>query len=179
MITTLAALLRYTIKGGNLIDLDTELKYVDKYLTLQKARFGDRLQYAIDVDPALLACSVPKLGLLALVENSIVHGIQGDVESIRLSISCKARDGMADICVEDDGAGISEAQLQRLRESLQDETVVVMQNIGIGNLSSRLRLLYGDRARLEIDSTSEPTRHTTVRILIPLEVQEDVYGADH
>jgi sensor histidine kinase YesM len=86
---------------------------------------------------------------------------------------------MADICVEDDGAGIPEAQLHQLRESLQDETVVVMQNIGIGNLSSRLRLLYGDRARLEIDSVSEPTRRTTVRILIPLEVQEDVYGADH
>ena len=179
MITTLASLLRYTIRGGNLTDLKTELAYVGKYLTLQKARFGERLQYTIDADESLLPHSVPKLGLLALVENSIVHGIQGDVESIRLSISCKARDGMADICVEDDGAGISEAQLQRLRESLQDETVVVMQNIGIGNLSSRLRLLYGDRARLEIDSISEPTRRTTVRILIPLEVQNDVYGADH
>ena len=45
MITTLASLLRYTIRGGNLTDLKTELVYVDKYLTLQKARFGERLQY--------------------------------------------------------------------------------------------------------------------------------------
>lgn len=179
MITTLAALLRYTIKGGNLTDLDTELKYVGKYLTLQKARFGERLQYEIDADPALLNCSVPKLGLLALVENSIVHGMQGSVDAIQLSIACAIRGDMADIRVTDDGAGIPEERLRELREAMDDETVVVMQNIGLGNLSSRLRLLYEGRARLEIDSVAEPPRRTTVRILIPMEVSEDVRNADH
>jgi two-component system sensor histidine kinase YesM len=179
MITTLAALLRYTIKGGNLIDLDTELKYVDKYLTLQKARFGERLQYAIDVDTALLGCSVPKLGLLALVENSIVHGMQGSVDAIRLTLECRDRGDMADIRVTDDGAGISEARLRQLRASMADETVVVMQNIGLGNLSSRLRLLYEGRARLEIESVAAPERRTTVRIRIPKEAAEDVHNADH
>ena len=179
MITTLAALLRYTIKGGNLIDLDTELKYVDKYLTLQKARFGERLQYAIDVDPALLGCSVPKLGLLALVENSIVHGMQGSVDAIRLTLECRDRGDMADIRVTDDGAGISEARLRQLRASMADETVVVMQNIGLGNLSSRLRLLYEGRARLEIESVAAPERRTTVCIRIPKEAAEDVHNADH
>ena len=179
MITTLASLLRYTIRGGNLISLDTELQYAGKYLTLQKARFGDRLQYTIDADPALLPRSVPKLGLLALVENSIVHGMQGSVEAIHLSISCALQGDTALICVTDDGAGIPEARLRQLREAMQDETVVVMQNIGLGNLSSRLRLLYDGRASLEIDSASEPLRQTTVRILIPLEVMDDVRHPDH
>jgi len=81
--------------------------------------------------------------------------------------------------VTDDGAGIPEARLRQLREAMQDETVVVMQNIGLGNLSSRLRLLYDGRASLEIDSASEPLRQTTVRILIPLEVMDDVRHPDH
>lgn len=179
MITTLASLLRYTIKGGNLTDLATELEYVGKYLTLQKARFGDRLRYEIDADEALLDKSVPKLGLLALVENSIVHGMRDSVDSICLTIACKVRGDMADICVSDDGAGIPEARLQELRASMNDETVVVMQNIGLGNLSSRLRLLYEGRACLEIDSVTEPERRTTVRILIPTEVSRDDRHADH
>lgn len=179
MITTLASLLRYTIKGGNLADLATELEYCGKYLTLQKARFGERLQYEIDADEALLGQSVPKLGLLALVENSIVHGMRGSVDAVRLTIACKAGPGEADIRVTDDGAGIPEERLRELREQMKDETIVVMQNIGIGNLSSRLRLLYEGRASLEIDSVSEPRRRTTVRIRIPLEVKENVRHADH
>lgn len=179
MITTLASLLRYSIKGGNLVDLKTELEYVEKYLTLQVSRFGERLQYRIDADEALLERSVPKLGLLALAENSIVHGMQGDVEAIHLVLSCRLREGQADIRVTDDGAGIPPQRLDQLRAAMADETVVVMQNIGLGNLASRLRLLYNGSAKLMIDSTAGPPRQTTVRIQIPLEVMTDVHGPDH
>ena len=86
---------------------------------------------------------------------------------------------MAEIRVTDDGAGISGERLRQLRASMADETVVVMQNIGLGNLSSRLRLLYEGRARLEIESVAAPERRTTVRIRIPKEAAEDVHNADH
>ena len=74
---------------------------------------------------------------------------------------------------------LARQELDRLRASMADETVVVMQNIGLGNLSSRLRLLYEGRARLEIDSVAAPERRTTVRILIPKEAAGDVHNADH
>ncbi len=179
MITTLASLLRYTIKGGNLSALSTEIEYVGKYLSIQKARFGERLQYALDADEALLPRRVPKLGLLALVENSIVHGMQGDVDAVSLSIACRVEGGDAVILVRDDGAGIPPERLRQLRESLEDGTVVVLQNIGIGNLASRLRLLYSGRAKLEIESRAVPSRETTVCIRIPMEVLEHVQDADH
>ena len=169
MITALASLLRYSIRGGNLAALSTELEYVGKYLSLQKARFGDRLQYEINAEQALMPRDVPKLGLLALVENSIVHGMRDNVDAIHLSITCAAVDGMADIRVTDDGAGIPEERLQELRRMLEDDAVVDTRNIGVGNLASRLRLLYDGRARMIIDSVSEPERRTTVRILIPME----------
>ena len=169
MITALASLLRYSIRGGNLAALSTELEYVGKYLSLQKARFGDRLQYEINAEQALMPRDVPKLGLLALVENSIVHGMRDNVDAIHLSITCAAVDGMADIRVTDDGAGIPGERLQELRRMLEDDAVVDTRNIGVGNLASRLRLLYDGRARMIIDSVSEPERRTTVRILIPME----------
>ena len=169
MITTLAALLRYSIRGGNLTALSTELEYVGKYLSLQKARFGERLQYEIEAEEGLMDRNVPKLGLLALAENSIVHGMQGTVDAICLSISCVSRDGMVDIRVIDDGAGISRERLQELRDMIGGDIAVNTRSIGVGNLASRLRLLYDGRARLTIDSVSEPERRTTVRILIPME----------
>jgi len=169
MITTLASLLRYSIKGGNLAALSTELEYAGKYLSLQKARFGDRLQYEINAEQALMPREVPKLGLLALVENSIVHGMRDSVDAIHLSITCEAVEGMADIRVTDDGAGIPGERLQELRRMLEDDAVVDTRNIGVGNLASRLRLLYDGRARMIIDSVSEPERRTLVRILIPIE----------
>ena len=169
MITTLAALLHYSIRGGNLTALSTELEYVGKYLSLQKARFGERLQYEIRAEDTLMDCDVPKLGLLALVENSIVHGMQGSVDAIRLSITCASSDGMMDIRVIDDGAGISPERLQELRGMIEADVAVDPRNIGVGNLASRLRLLYDGRARLTIDSVTEPERCTTVRILIPME----------
>ena len=170
MITALAALLRYSIRGGNLTALSTELEYVGKYLSLQKARFGERLQYVIEAEDALMDREVPRLGLLALVENSIVHGMRGSVDAIRLSITCASVDGMADIRVVDDGAGIPPERLLELRKIIDGDAIVDTQNIGVGNLASRLRLLYEGRARLDINSVSEPERSTTVRIVIPMEV---------
>ena len=140
-----------------------------KHLSLQKARFGERLQYGIEAEEGLMDRNVPKLGLLALAENSIVHGMQGNVDAICLSISCVSRDGMVDIRVIDDGAGIPRERLQELRDMIGGDIAVNTRSIGVGNLASRLRLLYDGRARLTIDSVSEPDRRTTVRILIPME----------
>ncbi|MGN0773427.1 MAG: sensor histidine kinase [Candidatus Ventricola sp.] len=179
LITTLSSMLRYTIKGGNFADLSSELDHVRRYLTIQKARFGDRLEYDLRADEALLHKSFPKLSLLSLVENSIVHGMKGEVDKIHLSIECLIQNGVSVICVQDDGAGIPPDQLADLRRIFQDENVVFMQKIGLSNLASRLRLLYDGQAFVEIDSVSSPSRQTSIRILIPMEVLEHAQHLDH
>lgn len=178
MVSALAALLRYSIKGGNMAALSTELEYVEKYLLLQKARFNDRLNYTFQADEALLTCSVPKLSLLSLVENSIVHGMGGEVESIHLAIACKIVETNACLSVMDDGLGITSDYLQELRNMIAADGIAVTQNIGLNNLTSRLRLLYGGTARLEIDSVQNSARHTVITMVIPLEVLNNVSGAD-
>ncbi|MBR2698107.1 MAG: two-component sensor histidine kinase, partial [Clostridia bacterium] len=164
--------------GGNLVKLSTELEIVEKYLWLQKSRFGERLEYAFDVDDRLRDADVPKLGLLALVENSVVHGMGGDVEAVRLGIRCRVEGDSAVIRVEDDGAGIPPERMAEIRAMLDRDDVVVTRNIGLCNLATRLRLLYGGAARLAIESDPAPERRTAVSMIIPMEVLQNAQGAD-
>ncbi len=177
MITSLASLLRYSVKGGNLAALETEIDHVEKYLSLQKARFGDRLAYELSAEPSLLLMMVPKLGLLSLAENSITHGFKGGVTEIRILIHAEKQGGDMVLQVWDDGCGIEKDKLNELRGSLAKPNVVITQNIGLMNLASRLKLLYGDRARIEIRSRTLSPRETVVSIIIPLEVLESVQSA--
>lgn len=176
MVTSLASLLRYSIKGGNLASLSTELDYVEKYLSLQKARFGSRLTYEMHAEDALLKLNLPKLGLLSLVENSITHGLRGDVAAIHIVLKAETRGEEAVFTVGDDGCGIDSDKLNELREAITGPAVTITKNIGLLNLNSRLKLLYEGRARLDIESSSYP-RQTTVAIFIPLEVLYNVQGA--
>lgn len=174
MITALAALLRYTIRGGNLIALSTELEYVRKYLSLQKARFGDRLDFDIQADESLMNMEVPKLGLLALTENAITHGMADRTEPLTITIICKAMPDCADLRVINNGNCIPPEKLRELQDSVREESVNLEKNIGLGNLATRLRLIYGDKARLEITSGSESGQETMVKLIIPREVRRHV-----
>lgn len=178
MVTSLAALLRYTVRGGNLARLSTELDTVKKYLMLQKSRFDERLMYEIHADERLLDADVPKLGLLALTENAIVHGMAGAAEGIHMAISCLIEGENAVIRVSDDGAGIPPERMAEIRRMIAGDGGVPGRNIGLGNLASRLRLLYGGRAWIEVDSRVAPERETVVRMMIPMEVLEHAQGAD-
>lgn len=176
MVTSLALLLRYAIRGGNLATLQDELSRVRDYLYLQQARFGDRLQVDVHTDDALLGLRLPKLGLLSLVENSIVHGLRGDVTSIRLQLAATVESGVARLTVKDDGCGIPPDQLAQLTRALEDPNVTITQNVGLMNLAGRFKLLYNGRARILLQSTDQP-RETTVTLLIPLEVQPHAEGS--
>ncbi len=177
MVTSLAALLRYSIKGGNLAALGTELGYVEKYLSLQKARFGERLAYECHAEETLRPFAVPKLGLLSLAENSILHGLAGAATQIHISIEAGVVGGEMLLRVTDDGSGIGVEKLAELRAALADPNVTITRNIGLINLASRLKLLYGGRARIDIQSRTAPPRLTVVCIAIPLEVLERVQSA--
>jgi len=176
MVTSLAALLRYSVKGGNLAALGTELEHVNKYLSLQKARFGERLAFTCTAEAALLPLAAPKLGLLSLAENSIIHGLAGSAASIRIAVEATLERGELLLCVTDDGCGIDGEKLRVLREALAGPDVVITQNIGLLNLASRLKLLYNGRARITVNSRTEQPRQTVVSIAIPMEVMEGVQG---
>lgn len=152
IVVSFANLMRYNINYGNTeVPLQTDLKYIKDYLMLQKMRFNERLDYHIEVDPALESCKIPKLLIQPIIENSVKHGIE-NTRHLTININIKrVRDHM-EICVEDDGQGIEAERLAYLRTILADKGEVP-EHIGLYNSHKVIQLLYSEPYGLSIKST--------------------------
>lgn len=146
-------------KAEAMTPLRDELRFIDDYLSIEMVRFGDKLRYEQDIDPATLNMLVPSMILQPLVENSIKHGLANRISGGRILIRSVRHDGRVLITVEDDGEGIAEDRLARIFEPSDDK------GIGIGNVNERLRVLFGDNYRMAIDS--RPQEGTRTEIDLP------------
>jgi two-component system LytT family sensor kinase len=154
LLVCLGDLLRMALeRRENEITLQSELEFVGKYLEIEQTRFHDRLKVHMDVPPDLLEVYVPSLALQPLVENAIKHGISVDSSAGRLEIAAKRHNGRVWLCVRDDGPG--PAPRSRLRFG-----------VGLTNIKSRLKQLYGDESSLEL--TGGNGRGCEAIITIPL-----------
>jgi two-component system LytT family sensor kinase len=154
LLVCLGDLLRMALeRRENEITLQSELEFVSKYLEIEQTRFHDRLKVHMDVPPDLLAVYVPSLALQPLVENAIKHGISVDSSAGRLEIAAKRHNGRVWLSVRDDGPG--PAPGSRLRFG-----------VGLTNVQSRLKQLYGDESSLEL--TGGNGRGCEAIITIPL-----------
>jgi len=154
LLVSLGDLLRMALeRRENEITLQSELEFVGKYLEIELTRFHDRLKVHMDIPPDLLGVYVPSLALQPLVENAIKHGISVDSAAGRLEIAAKLHNGRVWLCVRDDGPG--PAPGSRLRFG-----------VGLTNVQSRLKQLYGDESSLEL--TGGNGRGCEAIITIPL-----------
>lgn len=142
MVESLGYLLRATLSdSGKMVTLRQELDFVSCYLTIQKTRFEEQLQYTIDVDPALMELSVPKLILQPLVENSIQHAMEEMVEVCQISVHAFRKEGFAYIDVANSGSVFPEQLLEKIADgSIQPNGF----GIGLTNIDQRLRLTFGE-----------------------------------
>ncbi len=166
-------------KGKEFLTIQDELENMSSYLAIQKMRYGDKFDYTIDFEKALLQRMTVKLILQPIVENAIYHGIKEKEGSGTIRIRARLVDDAADVelLIQDDGPGIHPAKLelinQRLAEGLLLETAATeSEGYGIYNVNERIRLYFGDRYGLKI--ASEWGRGTTVRILIPALRREEI-----
>ena len=168
MINAIASMLRYSIKDGDFSLLEQELKYVSDYLFLQQSRFDEHLGYELLIDEETRKITIPKISILTLVENSILHGMEEEVSQIRIWVETSLEDDLLKICVRDNGCGMNPEKLDalksRLRESVEHRNET---GIGLTNLYSRLTLLYNGLADMKIESTY--LKGTAVTLLIPYE----------
>jgi LytS/YehU family sensor histidine kinase len=154
LLVCLGDLLRMALeRRENEITLQSELEFVGKYLEIEQTRFHDRLKVHMDVPPDLLAVYVPSLALQPLVENAIKHGISADSAAGRLEIAAKRHNGRVWLCVRDDGPGPPPGSRLRF-------------GVGLTNVQSRLKQLYGDKSSLEL--TGGDGRGCEAIIIIPL-----------
>jgi two-component system LytT family sensor kinase len=139
---------RYALRtGGPFTTLAEELRNVERYLVLEQARFGDRLQISLLIAPEVLPVTVPYLAVQPLVENAVRHGL-ADKEGVgHLTITASDRGSDAEICIEDDGVGTDP---QRVRQILDGADA--SDSIGLGNVDARLRQVYGDEFGLVVET---------------------------
>jgi len=158
VISKLATILRRLLNStDSFVPLREEVEFIDNYLDIEVVRFGrDKLRVVKELDPTSLDVMVPSMLLQPLVENSIKHGLSSMVEGGSIYLRSRLSDSRLIIEVEDDGVGISATQPVSTRGA----------GIGMANISERLQVLYGDTARMTIDSGEG--KGTLVRIRLPL-----------
>ncbi|MFC6085710.1 histidine kinase [Sphaerisporangium aureirubrum] len=149
-------------RAGDFTTLSDELTCVDRYLLLERARFGSKLRYVVDVVREVLPVPVPFLCLQPLVENAITHGIRRGGGTGEVSVVVRDAGDEVHITVEDDGAGMDPA---RVRDLLDGEPPSGDSGIGLANVDVRLRQIYGQEYGLSIDTA--PGEGTTVRMRLP------------
>jgi LytS/YehU family sensor histidine kinase len=158
MITGLSHLLRETLHAGlvDRVPLDRELRLLDHYLEIQRARFGDRLSVVIDVDDRARDALVPSLLLQPLVENAIKHGIGARAGAGRIELVARRSPDTLVIEIRDDGRGLGSG--------------VLHEGVGLGNGRSRLDTLYG-AGRYRLDIANRDGGGAAVLIELPLQTQ--------
>ena len=143
------------------VTIERELSLLQKYLDIQRVRFGDKLKVNFEVNDSLRSAVVPSLLLQPLVENSIRHGISHRASGGTISVCVRAEGNNLHIDVVDDGAGPS---VRRSRERPQGS------GLGLSNTATRLNHLYGDRHTFETGPGS--TGGFAVHISLPIKFSE-------
>ena len=142
-------------KHENFTTLREELDFIEDYLAIEVARFGDKLRFEKEIEAQTLDVLVPSMLLQPLIENCIKHGLASKVEGGVIRLSSRRVEGRLYLVVEDDGVGIPEPRLATLFEA----------GIGVSNVNERLKVLFGDDYRLWVDS--QPGRGTRIEIEVP------------
>ncbi len=155
-----ADFIRYSFRShGQFVTIAEEIRLVDTYLDLERARFGDRLAVTLTVAPEVLSVLLPPFVLQPLVENAVHHGLEPSGRPGRLEIHIDDADSLAMISVEDDGIGADPAHMKRALSGLSDEA-----GVGLHNVDERLRTVFGDDARLAVETAPGAGTRVTMRI---------------
>ncbi|KJD47634.1 histidine kinase [Paenibacillus terrae] len=158
MVDALAQTLRYSINGKDIVVAREELQHIERYMGLQKARFGTRLRIELEWEDTLMELLIPRLSVQTLVENSIKHALEKVSSDILIVISAESSSTDATITVRDNGPGISEDKLRQVLDSFEEKWEErESEHIGLKNLNTRLKLLYGDQAGLSIHTDDTGT----------------------
>lgn len=167
IVHNMAKMFRKSISWNqNDVTVKEELELIESFLQIQKYRFGEKLQYTIEADPAVLMYRIPKMVILPFVENASIHGIESSpgVGIIQLFVSME--NDQLHIRLTDNGIGMSQAKLEELLSYL-DQNTDMGEHVGMKNAYSRLKLCYKNHFTFDIQTwEGEGTR---IQIKLPLD----------
>ncbi|NHI20071.1 sensor histidine kinase [Phycicoccus endophyticus] len=151
---------RYALRtGGEFTTLAEELRNVERYLVLEQARFGDRLRVSLLVAPEVLPVTLPYLAVQPLVENAVRHGLAAKEGIGHVTITATDLGAEAEIAVEDDGVGTDPERVRAILDGARTTG-----SVGLGNVDSRLRQVYGDEFGLVVETAPGAGTRVTFRV---------------
>lgn len=170
MSKALGDMLRYSTEfEEDEVELRAEIAHIKQYIAIQEIRFGSGISLELDIEEGLLEKKVMKFMLQPIVENSIEHGLVGEGHPWIIIISVVRRKDKTIIYVKDNGLGMDEQTLKKVRNRICFASSVLEgaenSSIGLSNINKRLQLMYSERYGLEIDS--QPNEGTTVTLTLP------------
>ena len=146
--------------GADWVTVGQEIRHLNGYLSIQKIRYRDILNYEVDIDPEMENCRILKLLLQPLVENALYHGIKFRRGGGRILVTGRKEQDMLCFTVQDTGVGMTPEKLEEVRETMKTGKVLHRDpnelepggGFGLYNVDQRIRLYYGQDKGLEIES---------------------------
>ncbi len=175
-IQNLVSFYRLSLSSGNeIITVEDEMELIRNYMELQRLRYIEYMEYTLECEENIGDFRVPKLTVQPLVENILHHGLKPNGEKCQIHISAvfDEQKEKLRISVTDNGAGMTRERLEQVRRSLETGERIT-KSFGVLNVNQRLKLLYGERYYMEIDSVEgEGTRFT---LYLPKEEKQGEEG---
>ncbi len=166
LIVSMSNLLRYNLQQlDKPVTLREEVAHIKEYVTIQQARFRDRIAFEFTVDEAALTAPIPALTLQPLVENAFLHGVSGMESGACISLRIRKEESEIHIELKDNGAGMPNATREALLRLETPTEGKRSTGLGTRNVFRRLQLFYGREDLVEI--YSEPGKGTIFHIRIP------------
>ena len=171
MVNALSVLLGASMarQDRHVVSLREEMKVAEAYIFFIRQRFGEDLTVRQDVEEAALDCPVPLLTVQPVLENAVEHGI-APAGGGEIGIACRRFDACVRLEISNTGRGIGPEDRRKIDAALRGETASGA-HLGLANIASRLKLIYGGRAAIGVFSDGE--NRTVVRIDVPRDVREE------
>ena len=165
-VESLASFYRISLsRGSDIISVDREIQVTENYLSLQKMRYIEFMDYILAFSPRIRNYIIPKLTLQPLIENSIYHGIKEKGDKGIVCVSGYIDDGRVILEVFDTGTGIPPEKLDELRRMVDSNVSEPENHFGLVSVIRRLNIHYNDQASLKIES--KYGEYTCVTISFP------------
>jgi two-component system, sensor histidine kinase YesM len=181
LITYLSKIMRYGMNmEENLVPLEKEISYTKAFLLLQKERFGENLDYLVEVDDSIRDAAVPKMILQPIIENYFKHGFDIREGIGRIELVCRRKDEELVITVRDNGIGVKDERLEEIYDYFKASALNKIgeaTNIGLKNVYVRLKLYYENQAILLLENPEGGGFMVTMKL--PMKMEGDSDESNH
>ena len=160
----LARIFRSFITGKPFVTIQEEIAYCNTYLELFRLRYLDRIRIVFDIQSAVLQYGIIRNLLQPLIENYFIHGFDPSEQENLLTISGRIEDDSIVLVVEDNGLGMPQEQLEKVQKELQVPEQLDSSGYGLKNINDRIRVFYGSKYGISINSRMHSGTRITMRI---------------